>query len=335
MINWLKKYFCVGQQLDKSEIPNTNNERATRRKIIGIILPAISVNIVWWSYMLASSDLFQLFSGISTSTTFPRWVMSIVMIFGSIIAGATSEGGASVAFPFMTLALNIHPIVARDFSFMIQSVGMTAASFTILFMRLQLEWKTILWSSIGGVFGIIFGLQFISPIIPPPFSKIYFVTIWAAFAFQLYLLNRNYDRRVFLTIQNWDKQYMNWKVCVLLLTGFIGGIFSSIAGSGIDICCFSSLTLLFRISEKTATPTSVILMAINTCIGFFWRGSSSRWYRYRCLELFCGVYSNCGYRGSCRISYRKSCTPAGISFIYLCNRPDPINSRLSHYKTLD
>ena len=55
------------------------------------------------------------------------------------------------------------------------------------------------------------------------------------------------------------------------MTGFVGGIFSAFAGSGVDICTFSVLTLLFRVSEKTATPTSVVLMAGNTCIGFYWR----------------------------------------------------------------
>ena len=50
------------------------------------------------------------------------------------VLGMTSEGGASVAYPVMTLAFSIKPSVARDFSFMIQSCGMTAAAFTILFM---------------------------------------------------------------------------------------------------------------------------------------------------------------------------------------------------------
>ena len=63
----------------------------------------------------------------------------------------------------------------------------------------------------------------------------------------------------------------NWKAAVLVATGFLGGIFSSISGSGIDICSFACLTLLFRISEKTATPTSVVLMAINTVVGFLYR----------------------------------------------------------------
>lgn len=39
----------------------------------------------------------------------------------------------------------------------------------------------------------------------------------------------------------------------------------------VDICSFSILTLLFRISEKVATPTSVVMMGINTCVGFYWR----------------------------------------------------------------
>ncbi|ETN73898.1 hypothetical protein NECAME_13351, partial [Necator americanus] len=38
------------------------------------------------------------------------------------------------------------------------------------------------------------------------------------------------------------------------------GIFTSFAGSGVDICIFSINTLLFRVSEKTATPTTVVIM---------------------------------------------------------------------------
>jgi hypothetical protein len=32
--------------------------------------------------------------------------------------------------------------------------------------------------------------------------------------------------------------------------GLFGGILSSVAGTGVDICCFAILTILFRISEK-------------------------------------------------------------------------------------
>ena len=52
-----------------------------------------------------------------------RYYLSITMIFGAMIGGATSEGGGAVAFPVMTLALGIPPAIARDFSMMCQSCG--------------------------------------------------------------------------------------------------------------------------------------------------------------------------------------------------------------------
>ncbi|CAB4023177.1 hypothetical protein AWC38_SpisGene16694, partial [Paramuricea clavata] len=198
---------------------------------------------------------------------YKQFYISITMIFGSMIAGMTSEGGGAVAFPVMTLAFSISPAIARDFSLMIQSVGMTAATFTIFWMRIQLEWRSIIFCSSGAILGMIIGLEFIDPNLTPPQKKMGFVSIWFAFAFALFLLNRYHKRKTFRIIP----EFNTWKAGVLLLTGFIGGIFSAVAGSGVDICSFSILTLLFRVSEKTATPTSVVLMAGNTVVGFYWR----------------------------------------------------------------
>ena len=69
------------------------------------------------------------------------------------------QGGASVAFPIMTLAFGIVPLVARDFSFMIQSAGMTAAAATIVIMQVQVEMHSLLYATAGGIFGIILGLE--------------------------------------------------------------------------------------------------------------------------------------------------------------------------------
>lgn len=184
-----------------------------------------------------------------------------------LFSGMTSEGGGAVAFPVMTLAFNIPPSIARDFSLMIQSCGMTAAAFTIFWMRVQLEWHSIIFCSIGGLIGMAIGLEFIDPNLSPPQKKIGFVSVWFSFAFALFLLNLYHKRKTYKVIP----QINLWKLIVLFFTGLIGGIFSAIAGSGVDICSFSVLTLLFRVSEKTATPTSVVLMAINTVVGFYWR----------------------------------------------------------------
>ena len=117
------------------------------------------------------------------------WFMSITMVFGSFIAGATSEGGGAVAFPVMTLLFGIEPHVARDFSLMIQAVGMMAASFTIYCLKVPVVWRAVLYASIGGAIGIVIGIELISPLLPPPYTKIFFTSIWLSFAAALYWIN--------------------------------------------------------------------------------------------------------------------------------------------------
>ncbi|CAB9513483.1 Sulfite exporter TauE/SafE [Seminavis robusta] len=287
--NFCRRYFLEGQLLDQRATLATQGDKHTfwlkHRKTLAIGFPALIVHAVWWSVMI-SNNYFYLFVEPSGSLAKPRYLMSITMIFGSLVAGATSEGGGAVAFPVMTLALGIAPPVARDFAFMIQSVGMVASSFTILVMRIQVEWKAILYVTLGGIVGIILGLEEVAPRLTPPYSKMYFVVIWSSFAIGLFLLNRNHHREVHDQIKNWEdgvlwrppassilRPYLSlsWKRESLVCFGILGGIFSSMAGSGIDICSFAALTLLFRVSEKVATPTSVVLMAINTTIGFAYR----------------------------------------------------------------
>ncbi|PJA76108.1 hypothetical protein CO151_03910 [bacterium CG_4_9_14_3_um_filter_65_15] len=59
-------------------------------------------------------------------------MMTLTMVVGSFIAGATSEGGGAVAFPVLTLVFGVAPAVARDFALLIQAVGMTAASVAMI-----------------------------------------------------------------------------------------------------------------------------------------------------------------------------------------------------------
>uniref|UniRef100_A0A914XUQ9 Membrane transporter protein n=1 Tax=Panagrolaimus superbus TaxID=310955 RepID=A0A914XUQ9_9BILA len=84
----------------------------------------------------------------------------------------------------------------------------------------------------------------------------------------LYMLNCEKKRITTSLIQN----FRPWKIVILVLIGFIGGIFTSFAGSGVDICVFSAVTFLFRVSEKTATPTTVAVMALTSQFSFFYRG---------------------------------------------------------------
>lgn len=265
---FIKKYFFQGQSLNPSqakavaELPDDapwyKQILVKHRRVVALLFPVTVNYFLWWS-MAIKHNFFRYF--------IEKYFMTITMILGGLVAGMTSEGGGAVAFPVMTMAFGIKASIARDFSMMIQFTGMSGASFAILFMRIDIEWHAIIVCSLGAVFGLLIGLEKVDPLVSPQSKKMFFVSVWFSFAFALFLLNRYHKRKTFNKIQN----VKAWKIVVLFFTGVVGGLCTAIAGGGVDICSFSVLTLLFRVSEKVATPTSVVLMATNSAIGVFWR----------------------------------------------------------------
>ena len=197
-------------------------------------------------------------------------VMGLTMAFGSFIAGATSEGGGAVAFPVMTLLLNVPPPVARDFALMIQSVGMTMAACAIVMSRTKIEWRAVGYAGAGGAVGLVVGLQWLSPLMPPAFTKLGFVSLWLSFLLALWLINRDRGRHVHQRLTTSTPR----QAALLMAVGLLGGMVSGLTGSGLDIVTFSLLVLWGRVSESVATPTSVVLMATNAVAGFAWQASA-------------------------------------------------------------
>lgn len=234
----------------------STSPEAERPRLLRLLVPTL---VVWalWLVGMFRGDLWHLFA--------EGWHMSLTMVFGSFIAGATSEGGGAVAFPVMTFLFKIAPPIARDFALMIQTVGMGAASILILSMGIRVERHALLWASLGGALGIVVGLEFVR--LPPSFAKMLFVSTWMAFAFALYWINRYREREVLEEIHAFGRRHAG----MLFTTGIVGGLVSSITGNGLDICTFAVLVLRLRICEKIATPTSVVLMAINAAVGFAYK----------------------------------------------------------------
>ncbi len=220
--------------------------------------------LVWllWMVGMQMGDRWLLFA--------ENYFMSITMAFGSFIAGSTSQGGGAVAFPVMTLAFRIPPPEARDFSLMIQSVGMTSASVAILIRRISIDHRAIAIALPAGCLGVLASLLFDQPLLAADQSKLFFVSLWLAFGCALFAINR--PGRSFRKMSLSDGARLNRRqIATLSLVAALGGFVSGQVGNGIDVLVFSLLVLGFRVCEKVATPTSVILMAAISLAGFLFR----------------------------------------------------------------
>ncbi|WDE11989.1 sulfite exporter TauE/SafE family protein [Thalassomonas haliotis] len=186
-----------------------------------------------------------------------HYSIAITMIFGSLVAGGTALGGGSVAFPVLTKTLGIVPIKAKIFSLAIQSVGMTAASATIICKKIPFYPRMVGLTLIGAVPGVLVSLTWISDLIPRLATKSIFSLLLLAFAI---VLIKTYSPQ-----SKESSSYHHARILVPCF-GFFGGIISGLLGSGVDIFIFSLLVLYYRVDIKKATATSVIVMAIISII---------------------------------------------------------------------
>ena len=216
--------------------------------------------LITWAIATALTNNFDLLG--------QHWVIIPTMLVGSMIAGATAEGGGAVAFPVLTLVFGIQPLIARDFCVMIQSVGMTAASITIIRLGMKVDWKVFRNGLAGGAPGIILGVFWIAPNIPPVYAKIFFVSLWLAFGLIIVLTMRRSGEAHFERCQT-QRPFSS----KLILAGFLGGVTTGITGSGLDIATFSVAVLAFRLDEAVATRTSILLMASASIFTFAVKGA--------------------------------------------------------------
>jgi len=212
----------------------------------------------WITYMTTSGS-WELFN--------EHWSVSLTMTLGSFVAGATAEGGAAVAFPIFTKVLHIDPPTARSFGLMIQAVGMSVAGIVIFARGIKIAPRVIFWVTLGGIIGQYLGQFYI--ILPNPYPRILFTFIAAAFGVAMFISRFKLKWEPIDYMPIWSRN----QIFLFLVVGLLGGVFAAQTGSGIDMATFVVLTLAFGLNEKVSTPTTVIIMALNSIAGFFFRGA--------------------------------------------------------------
>jgi uncharacterized protein len=233
------------------------SDKPQKTRIPWLYLSFLTVVMSCWFWYMISENSFDIIQR--------KWTAVLTMIFGSFIAGASPEGSAAIAYPVFTLLLKIPPAITRNFAFAIQSIGMTCATLLIISLRLKVEWNYIKFVTLGGVIGLFLGTYYVVPLISPVQAKLFFVSLWLSFGIALWQQNRKPEREVFESIQS----FQGSDQVRLMAFGLVGGIISSIFGTGINIFTYCLMTIYYRVSEKVATPSSVIIMTIETILGLF------------------------------------------------------------------
>lgn len=218
-------------------------------------LVALALFYAAWLGLIISGDLWQ--------TVREHWGIAVAMAAGSYVAGATPMGGGTVGFPILVLLFHLPATLGRDFSFAVQSIGMTSAALFILCQRQPLERPMLGWAIAGSSVGTPLGILCIAPLIPPLLIKIVFAVIWASFGI-LHL----YRMKEIAGHEGLAPGAHRFDRTAGLLVGFLAGAtIASITGVGIDMVIYAVLVLLCQADLKIAIPTSVVIMAFTSLLG--------------------------------------------------------------------
>lgn len=230
-----------------------------RSDIIIQIIMYLIVGCIWY---------FGFMRNIGFKSYLTNYPIPLTMVAGGFVSGFTICGGGAVSFPVFCKLLDLDPMMARDFALGIQSFGMTCAAITIIIKKIPIEKRVAVFCTAGSFIGLILGNIYIVPNISSQFMKILFSILVAAFGVSLLL--KNYFLKNNKIYESMPEQKAS-HIAVLIFIGIIGGLFTSVLGTGADIIAFSIVTILYRVSEKVLNPTSDIIMALSSVMGLLMR----------------------------------------------------------------
>ena len=240
-------------------------------------------------YILAALDAWGVFA--------THYLMAVVMVFGSIVAGASAMGGGSVAFPVISLVLELSAGDARDFSLLVQAVGMTSAAAVIL-GRTALPAEPLLRGVLFATLGFLTGracVRLDSQLVKTFFSSFVFafgmllVTFWvlscdcgakaggmpgaAAAEAKEEAPARPPEKKGLAAAAAGAPaeapllRLTARQTVTLALVSFAGGIVSSLLGNGSDVVLYVCLHMQMGVPDHVAVPMSVVTMAAVSVMG--------------------------------------------------------------------
>ncbi len=191
-------------------------------------------------------------------------------LFIGIVLGITGGGGSILTVPILVYILNYNPIIATAYSLFI--VGTTSGFGTIQnFKKGLVVPKTALQFAIPSVIGVYLTRKFIVPSLPD--TIFYFGSLQLSKAAFLMLL---FGLVMFMAAYSMLKtkketEYVQVKNKSLILVGiqlFFVGILIGLIGAGGGFLIIPALLKFAKLPMKKAIGTSLLIITINSLIGF-------------------------------------------------------------------
>jgi len=196
------------------------------------------------------------------------WPLALTMVGGAFVAGSTPMGSGAIAYPVLVLVIQFASNDARTYAMMIQSIGMSCASYRIFMLQGEtLCAKSLLYMVSVGMVGFNIGFYLIR------LPSIYVQTLYFTITLILGVLVQSYinytgaqsHEEGLVPLLDIQPRHL-WTFIPITLTG---GILVSMVGTGIDVFVYMFSRIVMNTNEHITTNHTVILMAFLSLFGFY------------------------------------------------------------------
>lgn len=195
--------------------------------------------------------------------------------FGAVLIGVTlgliGGGGSIITVPLLVYVMSLNPVTATAYSLFVVGTSSLVGSVKNIRMR-QVDFKAVLAFALPALVVVYFTRKFVVPAIPDVFftlgnfvlTKHLFIMLF--FALIMILASISMIRNFNFKEEKDEDRHFN--PVIIILQAIALGLVTGIVGAGGGFLIVPALVLLVRVPMKRAVATSLLIIAINSLIGF-------------------------------------------------------------------
>ncbi|OIQ39424.1 MAG: permease [Bacteroidetes bacterium MedPE-SWsnd-G1] len=205
--------------------------------------------------------------------------MGIIEIFGyvgalliGIVLGLIGGGGSILTVPILVYLLHIHPVTATAYSLFV--VGSSALVGTVKNVKKKkVDFKAAFIFAIPAFIAVYISRKYIVPAIPEEIVLFTYFTLSKHTAIMLlFAIIMLLSSFAMINGRNGDVENENYatnlNIPLIIIQAILIGFITGIIGAGGGFLIIPALVMLVKIPMKRAVATSLLIVSINSLIGF-------------------------------------------------------------------
>lgn len=192
-------------------------------------------------------------------------------LFIGLVLGLLGGGGSILTLPILVYALKIEPVLATAYSlFVVGTTSLTGALYN--WRKKMVDIKTGLVFAFPAFVVVYLIRKYLIPWLPETFFSIGDFTVTKDIAIMTFFGIVMTVTSVFMIVSKQEKvpplELSRWHYPLLFLQGVSVGLIAGLVGAGGGFLIIPTLVLFAKLPMKKAVATSLLVISINSLIGF-------------------------------------------------------------------